>query len=64
MTKQSVPADVVSQVSWDDLPSITVDVRNNYTEAEEVANLEAVHSDLVEAFQKGGALYSSNGSER
>jgi hypothetical protein len=32
------------------MPSITIDVRKNYTEAEEVAILEAVHSALVEAF--------------
>ena len=32
------------------MPIITIDVRKSYTEAEEVANLEAVHSALVETF--------------
>jgi phenylpyruvate tautomerase PptA (4-oxalocrotonate tautomerase family) len=33
------------------MPSITIDVRREYSEAEEVALLEAVHGALVEAFQ-------------
>jgi len=33
------------------MPSITIDVRRQYSEAEEAALLEAVHGALVEAFQ-------------
>jgi phenylpyruvate tautomerase PptA (4-oxalocrotonate tautomerase family) len=33
------------------MPSITIDVRREYSEAEEAALLEAVHGALVEAFQ-------------
>ena len=33
------------------MPSTTIEVRRHYSEAEEVAILEAVHAALVEAFQ-------------
>jgi hypothetical protein len=33
------------------MPSSTIEVRRNYTEAEEVAILDAVHESLVEAFR-------------
>ena len=33
------------------MPSSTIEVRRNYSEAEEVAILDAVHSALVEAFR-------------
>ena len=33
------------------MPSTTIEVRRNYTEAEEVAILDTVHEAIVEAFQ-------------
>lgn len=37
------------------MPSTTIEVRQNYTPAEEVAIIDAVHEALVAAFQIGQA---------